>query len=142
MWTVMGLLLRSPVPPRKFFLELLQTRPSILDKLLDCANLPLPEWYPESQVEGIACECLAAIFQFPTTSVAGLPFPFEGQLASKQDEAYETSLEILKFLKSRPGWRNKIMGIWSKIEQITYQDIFRYISGRLYSAGLTVLQVF
>lgn len=139
MWTVIGLLSRSPVPPRKFFLELLQTRPTILDKILDCANLPLPEWYPESQVNGIACECLAAIFRFPAASVPGLSFPFEGQLASKQDEANQTSLEILRILKSRPGWRLKIMGIWSKIEQTTYEDIFRYISDGSYDVNLTVL---
>lgn len=141
MWTVMGLLVRSPVPPRKFYLELLQTRPSVLDKLLDCANLPLPESYPESQVDGIACECLAAVFQFPVESVPGLSFPFEGKLAIQQDEAYKTSLEILKILRSRPGWRLKIMGIWSKIEQTTYDDIFRYISDGSLSTNLTVMSL-
>ena len=141
MWTVMGLLVRSPVAPRKFYLDLLQTRPSVLDKLLDCANLPLPEWYPESQVDGIACECLTAMFQFPVTSVPGLSFPLEGNLASQQDESHQISLEILKILRSRPGWRLKIMGIWSKMEQTTFEDIFRYIPEGSLGTNLTIMSL-
>ena len=126
MWTVSGLVERSPIPPRQFFLKLLQTRPALLDKLLDCATLPLPEWYPESQVAGISCEILAVIFQFPLSSVPGLSFPLQGRLKTEQEEGYEATLAALRILISRPNWRSKMLNIWKNLEALTYQEIFRY----------------
>ncbi|THH30608.1 hypothetical protein EUX98_g3578 [Antrodiella citrinella] len=126
MWAVFGFVSRSPIPSRQFFLQLLQHKPALIDKLLDCANLPVPEWYPESQVDGIACESLAVLFQFPLRSVPGYSLPVEGASRAERDKDHQATLDALKIFLSRPEWRSKLLGIWTKIEKTSYQDIFHY----------------
>ncbi|TCD69543.1 hypothetical protein EIP91_007167 [Steccherinum ochraceum] len=124
MFAIHGLIGRHPKPSRRFFLDLLQAKPVIIDKLLDCANLPLPEWYPETEVDGIACEILALMFQFPLRSIPGFLLPIEGATKKEREEEHEATISALKILISRDNWRSKLLGIWNKIQQTSYDDIF------------------
>ncbi|KAH8103144.1 hypothetical protein BXZ70DRAFT_774710 [Cristinia sonorae] len=126
MWTVYGLIGRYPIPPRQFFLDMLRSKPTILDQLLECAAFPLPKWYPESAVAGIASEILAAIMQFPLRSIPGLPLNVGVTSQNEREEEYQTSISNLKVLMSRPNWRSKVLGIWKNVESMSFDDVVRY----------------
>ena len=50
MWATHGLFCRDPPPKKSFCLAIVQENPEVFDLLLQCAALPRPPWYPETEV--------------------------------------------------------------------------------------------
>ncbi|KAF8838946.1 hypothetical protein BDN67DRAFT_906453 [Paxillus ammoniavirescens] len=114
LWAIHGLLCTNPLPPRKFCLEILKRKPEVLDLLFDCAILPRPPWYPETQADSIACEALGLLLQWPSHIVPGVSTPMDSAFKAQDWKAMSQCLTILT---SREGWAEKIIEIWMKIEE-------------------------
>ncbi|KAF9239312.1 hypothetical protein BU15DRAFT_74731, partial [Melanogaster broomeanus] len=114
MWAVHGLLCTSPPPTRKFCLEILKKKPEVLDLLFDCAILPRPPWYPETQADSIACEALALLFQWPVHVIPGVSTPMDSAFKAHDWKAMSQCLTILT---SREDWADKIIEVWMKVEE-------------------------
>lgn len=62
LWASHSLICRYPIPSRQYVLEILKTRPQIIDLLLDLGNLPRHDWYPETEVSSIGMFLSRAAF--------------------------------------------------------------------------------
>lgn len=126
MWAIHGLLCRSPLPTKEFCLEVLRHNPEVIDLLFQCAVISRPAWYPETQVDSIACEVLALLFQFPLDVVPGLFSPFDSEestLKNDHDAEWNAMVESLKIFTSRATWVHNILSVWAKIEDEKWQDV-------------------
>ncbi|CAL1698864.1 unnamed protein product [Somion occarium] len=127
MFTAHALVCRVPQPSRKFTLEVLQHKPAIIDLLLECALEARPPWFPESQVDELAMETLALLLQFPHAMVPGLDIPLEGKAKDEYQVDFDASVKIMEIFVSRPGWAQKLVDIWSKLEREKPVDIQRML---------------
>ncbi|EIW77041.1 hypothetical protein CONPUDRAFT_109504 [Coniophora puteana RWD-64-598 SS2] len=123
MWTAHGLLCTSSPRSRAHCLEILQAKPQILDYLLECAALERKPWYPETQVDSIACEVLTQLFQWPVYMVPGVP---TDQLAAVQER--EAASQALAILTSRQDWAKKVIDIWMHLQNEDIQKIKGYFA--------------
>lgn len=124
---ISGIFTRVPPPPRKFVLEVLQHKPEIVDLLFQCAIEPRNPWYPETEVDAIACEVLATIFRLPFGRIPGVPVSLDdGEIKDEDDAEMNASLELLRILTSRPHWVSKVLAVWKKIEEEKWQKVKRF----------------
>ncbi|KAH7905185.1 hypothetical protein BJ138DRAFT_1165257 [Hygrophoropsis aurantiaca] len=131
LWTVHGILCASPPPSCKFRLDILKKRPEIIDMLFDCAIITRPAWYPETQVDSIACEVLALLFQWPLHVVPGV----ESTNVDGDFNAQEWR-QLLGRLISHEGWDEKIINVWKKVVEEDWEEVRRWFLrvGRDYHA--------
>jgi hypothetical protein len=124
MWAIHGLLCRSPPPSPQFCADVLSHDPELIDLLFRCAAISRPPWYPESQVDSIACENLVLLYRISPSSVLGVPNSFNGpEEQNTADDEWKGSIDSLKVLTSRPNWVEMIIGVWAKVENERWQDI-------------------
>jgi hypothetical protein len=95
----------------------------IIDLLFTCAVFERPAWYPETQVDSVACEVLALLFQPSLDVVLGVPLSLELPGKADMDADWIAIVETLKILTSRPGWVKKVLSVWKKIDDELWQDI-------------------
>ncbi|KIK41686.1 hypothetical protein CY34DRAFT_805777 [Suillus luteus UH-Slu-Lm8-n1] len=120
LWTAHGLLCTSPPPSRKHCLDILKKRPEILDLLFDCAIIARPAWYPETQVDSIACEVIALLFQWPSHIVPGVSTPQDNVFRAQE---WKAMTQIAAILTSRDEWCEKIIEVWMKIEEEDWREV-------------------
>ncbi|KIJ61424.1 hypothetical protein HYDPIDRAFT_115886 [Hydnomerulius pinastri MD-312] len=114
MRAIHGLLCTSPLPSRKFCLDLLKKKPEVLDLLFDCAILPRPPSYPETEASSLACESVALLFQWPSHIVPGVSTPVDSTFKAQEWKAMSQCLTILT---SREEWAEKIIEVWMRVEE-------------------------
>ncbi|KAI0078587.1 hypothetical protein K474DRAFT_884553 [Panus rudis PR-1116 ss-1] len=119
LFAVHALFCRVPTPSRDFMLQVIQTKPEIVDMLLQCASMRRPGWYPENQVDGIASETLALLFQFPLDTVPGLELPLPEKHKRERAREFRETVEAYKTLITRPQLVDKLIGIWKKVNEET-----------------------
>ncbi|KAH7925032.1 hypothetical protein BV22DRAFT_1089743 [Leucogyrophana mollusca] len=122
LWAVHGLLCTSPPPPRKFCLDIIKDKPEIVDMLFDCTIIARPAWYPETQVDSIACEILALLFQPPLHIVPGVSSNVE------RDPEFHEWKQSLGKLTSREGWDVRIIQAWNKLRNEDIAGVRRLFS--------------
>jgi hypothetical protein len=120
LWTAHGLLCMSPMPSRKYCLDILKKKPEILDLLFDCAIITRPPWYPETQVDYIACEVLALLFQWPPHIIPGVSTPQDSVFRAQEWKAMSQTVNILT---SREDWCEKIIEVWMKVEEEDWREV-------------------
>ncbi|KAG1900306.1 uncharacterized protein F5891DRAFT_1033352 [Suillus fuscotomentosus] len=120
LWTAHGLLCTTPPPSRKHCLDILKKKPEILDLLFDCAIITRPPWYPETQVDSIACEVIALFFQWPSHIVPGVSTPQDNAFRAQEWKAMTQAVAILT---SREDWCEKIIEVWMKIEEEDWREV-------------------
>ncbi|OAX35603.1 hypothetical protein K503DRAFT_773300 [Rhizopogon vinicolor AM-OR11-026] len=120
LWTAHGLLCMSPQLSRKHCLDILKKNPEILDLLFDCAVITRPPWYPETQVNSIACEILALLFQWPAHIVPGVSTPQDNAFRAQE---WKSMSQAVSILTSREDWCEKIIEIWMKIEEEDWREV-------------------
>jgi hypothetical protein len=118
--TAHGLLCTAPSPSRKHCLDILKKKPEILDLLFDCAIITRPPWYPETQVDSIACEVIALLFQWPSHIVPGVSTPQDNVFRAQEWKAMTQAVAILT---SREDWCEKIIEVWMKIEEEDWREV-------------------
>jgi hypothetical protein len=123
MWCVIGLLHRVPPPPRDYWLKVIRHKPEIVDLLLDCGCQPRYPWYPETEIQAVACEALTNIATHPGV-----------EITESDHEDIKASLEIIRILTSRPNWWSKLVNIWKTMETEKAKDVMRH--------ALTLLEMF
>ncbi|EKM48435.1 uncharacterized protein PHACADRAFT_214799 [Phanerochaete carnosa HHB-10118-sp] len=109
MFAAYGILSRYPLHSRQYCLDVLKARPVIVDLLLDVAALPRPVAYPEVQIDQLASETLALLFQFPRRTIPGVQLPVPDEGNNELYEEYKATIEALKILTSRPSWVQRIL---------------------------------
>lgn len=114
-WCIQGLFLRSPPPNQTFCLEMLKHNPEVIDLLFECATLERHPWYPETQVDAIACEVITLLFCMSLEAVPGT--------SVRPDADRAPLIESLKILTSRPNWSKKLLAVWKKIDDEKWQHI-------------------
>lgn len=135
LWTAHGLLCTSPPPSRKHCLDILKKRPEILDLLFDCAIIARPAWYPETQVDSIACEVIALLFQWPSHIVPGVSTPQDNVFRAQE---WKAMTQIAAILTSRDEWCEKIIEVWMKIEEEDWREVRGWVMSLcLFVARLT-----
>ncbi|KAF7966481.1 hypothetical protein HWV62_38166 [Athelia sp. TMB] len=134
MWTVHGLLCRDPPPKKSFCLGIVQENPEIFDLLLQCAALPRPPWYPESEVytffnhwsryanttfqaDSTASEVLCCLLQCPLDIVPGTTTSYEDAAMKAEAAAeWQAMVKLVRAFVSRPGWVEAIIAVWAKVD--------------------------
>ncbi|KAG2146289.1 hypothetical protein DEU56DRAFT_978760 [Suillus clintonianus] len=119
-WAAHGLLCTTPPRSRKHCLDILKKNPEILDLLFDCAIVARPPWYPETQLDSIACEVLALLFQWPLHIVPGVSTPQDSAFRAQEWKAMSQAAAILT---SREDWCDKIIEVWMKIEEEDWREV-------------------
>ncbi|KAG1741487.1 uncharacterized protein EDB91DRAFT_1130708 [Suillus paluster] len=120
LWTAHGLLCTTPPPSRKHCLDILKKKPEILDLLFDCAIIARSPWYPETQVDSIACEVLTLLFQWPSHIVPGVVTPQDNAFRAQEWKAMTQTVTILT---SREDWCERIIEVWMKIEEEDWREV-------------------
>lgn len=126
--TVLTLAGRAPVMKKQTWLEILQCNTEVLHMLVKCALMPRTTWYPESMADGMACEVLALIFNFPSHYPLSVE-PHSMQSSAEQALLAEGKVEwkameqIVKLFTARDGWAESIIGIWAKISSEKWQTV-------------------
>lgn len=123
LWTIHSLICCLPPLTRKHVFEIVQSRPIILDLLLDIAMVPRPVWYPETTADQIAAEILALMLQLPLNTVPGLDIPLEGGLKASFDEEWTASIATADLFLERPQWLPKILRIWKRLDKERYSEL-------------------
>ncbi|KAL4076218.1 hypothetical protein V8B97DRAFT_1923525 [Scleroderma yunnanense] len=109
-------------PPRtcKDRLEILKSKPEIIDVLFDCAIIPRSSAFPTSLVCSVACEALILLFQWSSHIVPGVSTPID---ATVKVQHWKALSQCLTILTSRGNWAEKILDIWMKVEEEDYLEI-------------------
>lgn len=123
-WVASGLLCRWPPPTKQFCLDVIKHDPELLDLLFECAIVKRPAWYPETQVDSVACEVIATLFQVPLDIVPGVPSSIT---PGKSEAEWKALLEALEILASRKNWVEKMIKVWAKIDDEKWQSIKPYV---------------
>ncbi|KAF7979073.1 hypothetical protein HWV62_43569 [Athelia sp. TMB] len=117
MWAVHGLLCRDPPPKKSFCLEIVQENPEVFDLLLQCAALPRPPWYPESEADSTASEVLCCLLQCPLDIIPGTTASYEDAAMKAEAAAeWQAMVELVRVFVSRPGWVEAIIAVWAKVD--------------------------
>lgn len=123
-WTAHGLFCRNPPPSKKFCLATLQHAPELLDLLLECGLIPRRPCYPETQADSTATEVVAAILHFPLDVVPGVSVTFpRANVAEEMESERDAMKEILRIFLGRAGWVERLVAVWTKIEQEKWQSV-------------------
>jgi hypothetical protein len=86
-----------------------------------------PPWYPESQVDSIACEALTTLFRVSPNSVLGIKVSPDDPAQQKIDgDEWIGLVDSLKVLTSRPIWVEMIIGVWNKVDGERWKEIKSY----------------
>lgn len=135
----------DPPLTRQYRLEVLRSHPQIIDLLLDCALVPRSAWYPDSVVDQTgqsilqpwnafvdnatmpALDTLMLLLQLPLYCVPGLDAPLEGSVREELGTDWQSAMEGLRILVSRPSWLSKILAIWNRIDGEEYPQLARYV---------------
>ena len=79
-------------------------------------------------------ETLATLVHWPLRYIPGVDITLEtetevgGQVIQEEIESdIQASLSALKILTNRPGWTNKLLALWKKFDDETYQQINLYV---------------
>ncbi|KAK7684543.1 hypothetical protein QCA50_012490 [Cerrena zonata] len=115
MFSVYGMLSRSPSPDAKFILSILEFKPELVDMLLKVGMLPRAPWYPESQIDSLAFESLNRLVLFPLSGVPSLPL--EGDLKDNYEQECNHTLKSIEIVTSRPNWSTYLINAWMKLEK-------------------------
>jgi hypothetical protein len=126
-WVIHGLLCRSPPPSQQFCHEILKNNPEMIDLLFKCAAFVRPPWYPESQVDSIASESIAMLFRISPHTIPGVVVKVEDSIQTMADDEWNTLVESLKILTSRPNWVDMLLNVWKTIDNEKWQDVQRYV---------------
>ncbi len=90
----------------------------MVDILFEVVSQPRTPWHPESHTQETACECLVALFSFPTNIVPGIPFNFsEAPQDNVAKEEWEQTLRALEILASRQGFREGILKVFKLLDE-------------------------
>ncbi|KAJ6616435.1 hypothetical protein B0H10DRAFT_2036985 [Mycena sp. CBHHK59/15] len=122
-WTLHGILCRSPPPSQQFALDIIKHDPEILDLLFECATVAREPWYPETQVDSIASEVLMLLFRVYLDAVLGISVQTDKVLQAKKETEWDALVESLKILTSRPNWAQNLIAVWKRIEGEKWQRI-------------------
>lgn len=125
-----NLLCCSPQLSRQLCYDILKKEPEVIDLLLQCAVIPRPEWYPDTDINSIACEVLVLLFHFPNFVNPGMHTKVEGlerqDIITKLEKEWRAMIECLKMFTRRPGWLENIVAIWSSVENEKLETIQLY----------------
>jgi hypothetical protein len=98
----------------------------VIDILFEIASQPRTPWHPESHTQETACECLVALFSFPTNTVPDLPFSYSDAPQDKAaKEEWEQTMRALEILASRQGCREGIIRVFKLLEEEEPEWILR-----------------
>ncbi|KDQ63943.1 hypothetical protein JAAARDRAFT_27614 [Jaapia argillacea MUCL 33604] len=111
LWAAHGLLCCTPTRSRQYILEMLRLKPEIIDTLFKCAAIKRLPYYPETQVDSVACEILGLLFDFPLDLVPGIAVSLD-----ETNPETKASLESLSVLVSREGWSEYITDTWKRLD--------------------------
>lgn len=100
----------------------------MIDMLFECALQPRTPWYPESQAQSTAAECLAAMFQSPLNAVPGPASAADKELTAEVNDMREA----LRLLVSRENWWSKIIAVWNKPDEESAQTVVRCVQSSEY----------
>lgn len=90
----------------------------MVDILFEVVSQPRTPWHPESHAQETACECLVALFSFPTNNVPGIPFNCSEASQDKvAKEEWEQTLRALEILASRQGFREGILRVFKLLDE-------------------------
>jgi len=100
----------------------------MVDTLFEIASQPRTPWHPESHTQETACECLVALFSFPTETVPGLPFKYSDVLQDKATkEEWEHTLRALEILASRQGYREGIIRVFKILDEEELESVLQWV---------------
>ncbi|EIW74471.1 hypothetical protein CONPUDRAFT_133136 [Coniophora puteana RWD-64-598 SS2] len=116
-----------PPRPRKFCLEIIRSKPHLLDLLFDCAILDRPKCYPETQVSKTACEVLALLFDWPMHAVPGVTLRDK----TSKDLEWKAFSQLSTALVSRPKWTERLIEVWMHLEEEGTGDIESWFVGMM-----------
>lgn len=126
---ISGILNQVPQVSKRFILEVLQHNPEIVDLLFQCAIEPRNPWYPETEVDSIACEALVNLFSFPLGRIPGVLVNMdEGEIKEEDKAEVHAALDALRLLVSRPHWASKILAVWKKLDEEKWPKVKRCVS--------------
>jgi hypothetical protein len=86
----------------QFCAAILNYNAELVDLLFRCPVLPRPPWYPQSQVDSIACQALAIFFHVSPSSVLGVAVSFDDPQQKIVDDEWTGLVDSLKVFTSRP----------------------------------------
>ncbi|GJE85415.1 hypothetical protein PsYK624_014940 [Phanerochaete sordida] len=117
MWSIHGMICLFPVPTKQHISDIVHSKPSILDLLLDIASVPRPPWYPETTVDQIATEILALMLQLPLTIIPGLEIPLDEKSKASITDDWNAVISVADLLLERPQWLPKILKTWRRLDK-------------------------
>ncbi|EIW74477.1 hypothetical protein CONPUDRAFT_78119 [Coniophora puteana RWD-64-598 SS2] len=121
--TVEGIMCTRQSPhSRKNCLEILETRPYILDLLLDCTMLERPNKFMESRATAMATETLAIFLQWPDFVVPGTTTQ-TGR--SPKSQEYKSVTQAVTLFTSCRDWSEKLIEAWMCIEEESSKKLER-----------------
>ena len=75
-------------------------------------------------------ETLVMLVHWPLQSVPGVDIPLEAEnevggeeIMEKIESDRQASLSALRLFVARPGWMNKLLALWKKLDDETFQQI-------------------
>ena len=78
-----------------------------------------------------AAECLALLFQFPLRIIPGLDVRGEGRGKAEREQDWKSSISALEILYARPNLLSKILTIWERFNEETYDRVSRCVTNTL-----------
>ncbi|EKM57739.1 uncharacterized protein PHACADRAFT_170949 [Phanerochaete carnosa HHB-10118-sp] len=123
LWAVHGLICCVPALTCRQIFEIVQSRPVMLDLLLDIAMVPRPAFYPETTADQIAAEILAIILQLPLGSIPGLEIPLQDAMKASFDDEWHATISVAGLLLERPQWLPKLLKIWKRLDKERFSEL-------------------
>lgn len=127
-WAIHGVLCRHPAPTQQFRHQVLSHNPEILGLLLECAVTPRQPWYPETQTDSVATECLVLLMRGSFNGISGITTPKDDKILPEEEAEHEALLNSLSLLTDRPQWREKLLAVWKKIEVENVAEAKAYVT--------------
>ena len=129
LYLVQALFVRQNKPEKRLILDVIKAAPEIIDILFEVASQPRTPWHPESHTQETACECLVALFSFPTDIVPGLPFDYSDAPEDKAaQEEWDQTLRALEILTSRQGYREGIIRVFKILDDEEPEWVLRCVN--------------
>jgi hypothetical protein len=139
LYLAQALVIQRKKTKKQFTLDVIKAAPEMVDLLFEVTSRPRTPWHPESCTQETACECLVALFSFPTDVVPGLPFNYSDTLQDRvAKEEWEQTLRALEILASRQGYREGIIRMFKILDEEEPECILRSVDA-LDSSRLTAL---
>ena len=129
-----------PPPTHQFLLETISSCPELIELTLDCGLYHRRPWAPELYADEIGMlyhgsfhvktadpfaglEVLCMLVQFPKSIVPGLPFPSDSAIDEQLAADWQAAMSSLDVLIRHPDLVSKIVSIWKKLDDETFQDV-------------------